>query len=137
MIESERRTKLPWSSWSKGLFSFGILIATGILVFLSVGAQSTYVTVEEAISGKYKEGANLQVHGTISDLKVDDCILIDGNLSLKIDISSLVLPDTFAEDKGATFTGYLIMVEGELVLNADKVQMGCPSKYEPAEESTP
>ena len=137
MIESERRTKLPWPSWLKGLFAFGILIATGILVFLSVGAQSTYVTVEEAISGKYQEGANLQVHGIISDLKVEDCILIDGNLSLKIDISSLVLPDTFAEDKGATFTGYLIMVEGELVLNADKVQMGCPSKYEPAEESTP
>ena len=63
-----------------------------------------------------------------------DCILVDGNFSIKIDISSLILPDTFAEDKSATFTGILQVVDGEFVLKAQNVQMGCPSKYEPAEE---
>ena len=94
-----------------------------------------YVSVEEAVSGDYQDGANLQVHGVITDLKIDDtCIMVDGNYSLRVDISSVKLPDTFAEDKGATFTGILRVVDGEMYLEAVKVQMGCPSKYQPAEE---
>ena len=130
----ERRTNVPWSSWTKGLLAFSILVVTGIAVSLTVTEQSTYVSVERAVSGEYTEGDNLQIHGTISELKVDDCFLVDGNYSIKVDISSLILPDTFAEDKGATFTGILRLVNGELILKAEKVQMGCPSKYEPAEE---
>ena len=130
----ERRTNVPWSSWTKGLLAFSILVVTGIAVSLTVTEQSTYVSVERAISGEYVDGDNLQIHGTISELKVDDCFLVDGNYSIKVDISSLILPDTFAEDKGATFTGALRLVDGELILKAEKVQMGCPSKYEPAEE---
>jgi len=130
----ERRTNVPWSSWTKGLLAFSILIVTGIAVSLTVTEQSTYVSVERAISGEYVDGDNLQIHGTISELKVDDCFLVDGNYSIKVDLSSLILPDTFAEDKGATFTGVLRLINGELILKAEKVQMGCPSKYEPAEE---
>ena len=130
----ERRTNVPWSSWTKGLLAFSILVVTGIAVSLTVTEQSTYVSVERAISGEYVDGDNLQIHGTISELKVDDCFLVDGNYSIKVDISSLILPDTFAEDKGATFTGVLRLINGELILKAEKVQMGCPSKYEPAEE---
>ena len=130
----ERRTNVPWSSWTKGLLAFSILVVTGIAVSLTVTEQSTYVSVERAISGEYVDGDNLQIHGTISELKIDDCFLVDGNYSIKVDISSLILPDTFAEDKGATFTGVLRLINGELILKAEKVQMGCPSKYEPAEE---
>ena len=130
----ERRTNVPWSSWTKGLLAFSILVVTGIAVSLTVTEQSTYVSVERAISGEYVDGDNLQIHGTISELKVDDCFLVDGNYSIKVDLSSLILPDTFAEDKGATFTGVLRLVNGELILKAEKVQMGCPSKYEPADE---
>ena len=133
-MAEERRTNAPWSSWTKGLLAFSILIITGIVVSLTVTEQSTYVSVERALSGEYVDGDNLQIHGTISELKVDDCFLVDGNYSIKVDISSLILPDTFAEDKGATFTGVLRLINGELILKAEKVQMGCPSKYEPAEE---
>ena len=132
--KSDRRTKVPWSSWSKGMLAFSVLIATGIVVFTTVDEQSMYVSVEEVVSGDYQDGANLQVHGTITDLKINDCIMVDGNYSLRVDISSIILPDTFAEDKGATFTGILRVVDGEMYLEAVKVQMGCPSKYEPAEE---
>ena len=134
MTESDRRTYVPWSSWSKGLLAFSVMIATGIVVFTTVDEQSLYVSVEEAVSGDYEDGANLQVHGTITDLKIGDCVMIDGNHSLRVDISSVILPDTFAEDKGATFTGILRVVDGEMYLEAVKVQMGCPSKYQPAEE---
>jgi len=136
-MEEERRTRKPWPSWSKALLAFSILIITGVVVSLSVSEQSTYVSVEEAISGKYLEGSSLQVHGIITDLKTGDCLLVDDkfgdNFSLKVDISSLTLPDTFAEDKGATFTGILKMENGIFVLKAKEVQMGCPSKYEPLE----
>ena len=134
MTESDRRTKVPWSSWSKGLLAFSVLIATGIVVFTTVDEQSMYVSVEEVVSGDYQDGANLQVHGTITDLKINDFIMVDGNYSLRVDISSILLPDTFAEDKRATFTGILRVVNGEMYLEAVKVQMGCPSKYQPAEE---
>ena len=93
-----------------------------------------YVSVEEVVSGDYQDGANLQVHGTITNLKINDCIMVDGNYSLRVDISSIIRPDTFAEEKGATFTGILRVVDGERYLEAIKVQMGCPSKYQPAEE---
>ena len=134
-MDNQRRTNAPWSSWSKGLVAFSLLIVTGIVVSLSVTEQSTYVSVEEAISGKYSAGSSLQVHGTRTNLKTNECGLVDGNYSLRVDISSIMLPDTFAEDKGATFTGVLEMKDGILVLKADEVQMGCPSKYEPLEES--
>tara|TARA_Y100001970_G_C14224917_1_gene855014 strand:- start:1171 stop:1575 length:405 start_codon:yes stop_codon:yes gene_type:complete len=134
-MDNPRRTTTPWPAWSKGLLAFSLLVVTGVAVSLSVTEQSTYVSVEEAVSGKYSEGTSLQVHGTITDLKIEDCVLVDGNYSLKIDISSLILPDTFAEEKGATFTGVLDMRDGILILKANEVQMGCPSKYEPLEES--
>ena len=46
------------------------------------------------------------------------------------------LRSKFAEDKGATFTGVLELQNGVLVLRAEEVQMGCPSKYEPLEEDS-
>ncbi len=82
----------------------------------------------------YGDGSNIQVHGTIIDLKVNDCLLFDDNYTIKVDISSLILPDTFAEDKGATFTGIIRVDDDEITLVAEKVQMGCPSKYEQVEE---
>ena len=134
MSNQERRTVSPWSAWSKGLLAFSILVITGIVIFFTVDEQSIYISVEDAVSGDYSDGDNLQIHGMVTSLKVGDCILVDGNFSIKIDISSLILPDTFAEDKSATFTGILQVVDGEFVLKAQNVQMGCPSKYEPAEE---
>jgi len=135
-MTQERRTREPFSPLAKGILAFSILIVTGFVVSLTVTEQSTYVSVEKAISGDYEEGSNLQIHGTITELRINDCFLVDENHSIKIDISSLVLPDTFAEDKGATFTGVIKMIDGELVLMAEKVQMGCPSKYEPADDVT-
>ena len=134
MSNQERRTVSPWSTWSKGLLAFSIFVITGIVIFFTVDEQSIYISVEDAVSGDYGDGDNLQIHGMVTSLKLGDCILVDGNFSIKIDISSLILPDTFAEDKSATFTGILQVVDGEFVLKAQNVQMGCPSKYEPAEE---
>ena len=135
-MDNKRRTNTPWPAWSKALLAFSLLVVTGAVVSLSVTEQSTYVSVEEAISGKHDEGSSLQVHGTIVNLKTNNCELVDGNFTLLVDISSLMLPDTFAEDKGATFTGILELQNGVLILKAEAVQMGCPSKYEPLGEDS-
>ena len=139
MSNQERRTMSPWSSWSKGLLAFSILVITGVVIFLTVDEQSVYISVEDAISGDYGDGDNLQIHGMVTSLKISvnggkEIYLVDGNFSIKVDLSSLILPDTFAEDKSATFTGILRIIDDGFVLNAEKVQMGCPSKYEPVEE---
>ena len=139
MSNQERRTMSPWSSWSKGLLAFSILVITGVVIFLTVDEQSLYISVEDAISGDYGDGDNLQIHGMVTSLKIStsggkEIYLVDGNFSIKVDLSSLILPDTFAEDKSATFTGILRIIDDAFVLNAEKVQMGCPSKYEPVEE---
>ena len=39
------------------------------------------VSKDEVVSGDYQDGANLQVHGTITNLKINDCIMVDGNYS--------------------------------------------------------
>ncbi len=139
MSNQERRTISPWSSWSKGLLAFSILVITGVVIFLTVDEQSVYISVEDAISGDYGDGDNLQIHGMVTSLKIStsggkEIYLVDGNFSIKVYLSSLILPDTFAEDKSATFTGILRIIDDKFVLNAEKVQMGCPSKYEPVEE---
>ena len=68
-MSTSRRTTAPWPAWSKGLLAFSLLVATGVAVSLSVTEQSTYVSVEEAISGKYSEGASLQGMGQLLILK--------------------------------------------------------------------
>ena len=90
-MDNQRRTNAPWSSWSKALLAFSLLIVTGVVVSLSVTEQSMYVSVEEAISGKHSVGSSLQVHGTITSLKTNDCELVDGNFSLKVDLAGFLI----------------------------------------------
>ena len=63
MSNQERRTISPWSTWSKGLLAFSVLVITGIVIFFTVDEQSMYISVEDAVSGDYEDGDNLQIHG--------------------------------------------------------------------------
>ena len=63
-MSNSRRTTAPWPAWSKVISLFAIS-SNRVAVSLSVTEQSTYVSVEEAISGKHSE-SGLQVHGTIT-----------------------------------------------------------------------
>ena len=130
---TERRTQQPLPIWVKGLLALAILVATGAVAFYSVDEQVDYVSVETAVSGTYGAGERVQVHGVVLNQTREDCELVEGDYTLRIDLSGVTIPDTFAEDKGATISGILVEVGGELVLRAELIQMGCPSKYEPAE----
>ena len=130
---TERRTQHPLPTWVKGLLALAILVATGAVAFYSVDEQVDYVSVETAVSGAYGAGERVQVHGVVLNQTREDCELVEGDYTLRVDLSGVTIPDTFAEDKGATISGTLVEVGGELVLRAELIQMGCPSKYEPAE----
>ena len=130
---TERRMRQPLPTWVKGLLALAILVATGAVAFYSVDEQVDYVSVETAISGTYGAGERVQVHGVVLNQTREDCELVEGDYTLRVDLSGVTIPDTFAEDKGATISGTLVEVGGELVLRAELIQMGCPSKYEPAE----
>ena len=130
---TERRMRQPLPTWVKGLLALAILVATGAVAFYSVDEQVDYVSVETAVSGAYGVGERVQVHGVVLNQTREDCELVEGDYTLRVDLSGVTIPDTFAEDKGATISGTLVEVGGELVLRAELIQMGCPSKYEPAE----
>ena len=132
-METERRTRRPLPTWAKGLLALAILVATGAAAFYSVDEQVDYISVETAVSGDYDAGERIQVHGVVLSWTREDIELVEGDYTLRIDLGGVIIPDTFAEDKGATITGTLVEVDGALILRAEIIQMGCPSKYEPAE----
>ena len=132
-MRTERRTRQPLPTWVKGLLALAILVATGAAAFYSVDEQVDYVSVETAVSGEYDAGERIQVHGVVLNWTREDIELVEGDYTLRIDLGGVIIPDTFAEDKGATITGTLVEVDGALMLRAEIIQMGCPSKYEPAE----
>ena len=132
-METERRTRRPLPTWAKGLLALAILVATGAAAFYSVDEQVDYISVETAVSGDYDAGERIQVHGVVLNWTREDIELVEGDYTLRIDLGGIIIPDTFAEDKGATITGTLVEVDGALMLRAEIIQMGCPSKYEPAE----
>ena len=132
-METERRTRRPLPTWATGLLALAILVATGAAAFYSVDEQVDYVSVETAVSGEYDAGERIQVHGVVLNWTREDIELVEGDYTLRIDLGGIIIPDTFAEDKGATITGTLVEVDGALMLRAEIIQMGCPSKYEPAE----
>ena len=132
-MRTERRTRQPLPTWVKGLLALAILVATGAAAFYSVDEQVDYVSVETAVSGEYDAGERIQVHGVVLNWTREDIELVEGDYTLRIDLGGIIIPDTFAEDKGATITGTLVEVDGALMLRAEIIQMGCPSKYEPAE----
>ena len=43
----------------------------------------------------------VQVHGVVLNQTREDCELVEGDYTLRIDLSGVTIPDTFAEDKGA------------------------------------
>ena len=47
-----------------------------------------------------------------------------------VDISSVALPDGFAEGYVIAVKGDLLEIDGKWVISANSIQTGCPSKYE-------
>tara|TARA_B110000467_G_C18262607_1_gene447226 strand:+ start:806 stop:1156 length:351 start_codon:yes stop_codon:yes gene_type:complete len=110
------------------------LLALISLMFISVDPEVQYTVDEIMASPNEYTSEEVHLRGTVLEGSVDDesktFILAGINDQIFIDISSVALPDGFAE-------GYVIAVKGDLVeengkwtISANSIQTGCPSKYE-------
>ena len=91
-MEIERRTRQPLPTWAKGLLALTILVATGVGAFYSVDEQVDYVSVETAVSGSYSAGERVQVHGVVLNQTREDCELVEGDYTLRVDLPGRAQP---------------------------------------------
>ena len=124
----KRRTEKPWPTWTKGIFALSVIVLTTFLATYNVGNQSTYISVEDAMTGEY-DGQKVQIHGNVIQRTLNNFYLEQNNVTLIVEILETEIPSTFAENNSATVTGILNNQDNQLVLLSEKIQMGCPSKY--------
>ena len=124
----KRRTEKPWPTWTKGVFALSVIVLTTFLATYNVGNQSTYINVEDAMTGEY-DGQKVQIHGNVIQRTLNNFYLEQNNVKLMVEILETEIPPTFSENNSATVTGILNNQDNQLVLLSEKIQMGCPSKY--------
>ena len=124
----KRRTEKPWPTWTKGVFALSVIVLTTFLATYNVGTQSTYISVEDAMTGEY-DGQKVQIHGNVIQRTLNNFYLEQNNVTLKVEILETEIPPTFSENNSATVTGILNNQDDQRILLSEKIQMGCPSKY--------
>ena len=124
----KRRTEKPWPTWTKGIFALSVIVLTTFLATYNVGNQSTYINVEDAMTGEYV-GQKVQIHGNVIQRTLNNFYLEQNNVKLMVEILETEIPPTFSENNSAMVTGILSNQDNQLVLLSEKIQMGCPSKY--------
>ena len=124
----KRRTEEPWPTWIKGVIAISVIIFTTMIAVYGIEGQSQYISVEDALSGKY-DGQKVQIHGTVVERTLSKFHLEQNNATLMVEILETEIPATFAENNSATVTGILNKRDDQYVLLSEKIQMGCPSKY--------
>ncbi len=76
------------------------------------------------------EGETVRVKGVVESVAREDhrFTLADQEASLRVEMGSI--PTAVIAEKSLLAEGELVREQGELVLRAEEIQMGCPSKYE-------
>jgi cytochrome c-type biogenesis protein CcmE len=106
------------------------------LMFISIDPEVQY-TVDEVMASP-NEFTSEEVHrrGTVLEGSVDGeskIFILQGSNEesrIFIDISSVALPDGFAEGYVIAVKGDLIEQDGKWTISANSIQTGCPSKYD-------
>ena len=106
------------------------------LMFISIDPEVQY-TVDDVMSSP-NEFTSEEVHlrGTVLEGSVDGeskIFILQGSNEesrIFIDISSVALPDGFAEGYVIAVKGDLIEQDGKWTISANSIQTGCPSKYD-------
>ena len=110
------------------------LLALISLMFISVDPEVQYTVDEIMASPNEYTSEEVHLRGTVLEGSVDDesktFILAGINDQIFIDISSVALPDGFAEGYVIAVIGDLVEENGKWTISANSIQTGCPSKYE-------
>jgi cytochrome c-type biogenesis protein CcmE len=110
------------------------LFALVSLMYISVDPEVQYTV--DVIMESPNEYTSEEVHlrGTVLEGSVDGesktFILSGADAHIFVDISSVALPDGFAEGYVIAVKGDLLESDGKWTISANSIQTGCPSKYE-------
>ena len=110
------------------------LIALISLMYISVDPEVQYTVDEVMESPNDFTSSEVHLRGTVMEGSVNNesktFILSGANSVIFIDISSVALPDGFAEGYVIAVKGDLLEKDGKWTISANSIQTGCPSKYE-------
>lgn len=112
----------------------GVIIIVVVLIigFWGVHGGESYPTVSDVLKdmNKYLD-KDVEIKGNVKKDSIDlmnrTFILTDGDKDLKINYTDL-LPSNFEEEKEVVIRGRLYQ-RTELILEAEEIIVGCPSKY--------
>ena len=106
------------------------------LMFISIDPEVQYTVDEVMASPNEFTSEEVHLRGTVLEGSVDDQLKIfilqgsNEESQIFIDISSVALPDGFAEGYVIAVKGDLIQQDGKWTITANSIQTGCPSKYD-------
>ncbi|MCP2502897.1 MAG: cytochrome c maturation protein CcmE [Candidatus Thalassarchaeaceae archaeon] len=106
------------------------------LMFISIDPEVQYTVDEVMASPNEFTSEEVHLRGTVLEGSVDDqskIFILQGSneeSQIFIDISSVALPDGFAEGYVIAVKGDLIQQDGKWTISANSIQTGCPSKYD-------
>ena len=106
------------------------------LMFISIDPEVLYTVDEVMASPNEFTSEEVHLRGTVLEGSVDDqskIFILQGSneeSQIFIDISSVALPDGFAEGYVIAVKGDLIQQDGKWTTTANSIQTGCPSKYD-------
>lgn len=116
------------------------LILAGVLIFVALGASlwisppQTPISVDELMtSPSNHENKVVVLRGTISngtlDMQSYSFYLEGENESVTIDFAAIAVPNGMSEGKTIIVEGTFSQLNDVWALNAEKITVGCPSKY--------
>jgi cytochrome c-type biogenesis protein CcmE len=110
------------------------LLALISLMLISVDPEVQYTVDEIMESPSDFRDDEVHLRGTVMEGSVNNetkvFILSGTEAEIFVDISSVALPDGFAEGYVIAVKGDLLEIDGKWVISANSIQTGCPSKYE-------
>jgi cytochrome c-type biogenesis protein CcmE len=116
------------------------LILAGVLIFVALGASlwvsppQTPISVDELMtSPSTHENKVVVLRGTVSngtlDMQSYSFYLEGENESVTIDFAAIAVPNGMSEGKTIIVEGTFSQLNDVWALNAEKIIVGCPSKY--------
>lgn len=106
----------------------GLVLLGGLTVAVAGASPQATLTPTKALDA---EPGSASVKGMVASLDRANgtFTLTDGEQSLRV-VYEGALPAAVQAGRGVVAEGHIVHQEGQAVLQADEIQIGCPSKYE-------
>ena len=122
------------------MVGLGTIVVVSLLATLLLTPPEGSKSVDEVLANPDEfRGESISVRGVVKNgsynLSNGDFILSGEDNELSVTIGSTQLSTAFSEGKTILVTGILVEVNNEWELRSEKIEVGCPSKYEAEGES--